>query len=277
MTSIFPKIDSNVMAVTWAPLVIRPIPNGPESFVAAIVARSRSGEVGCHSLVDRGRIGALFQNRDGTFGAVVDASVASLRHHLESQIKFEGWSSPFEGVALGSPTLTYVHRFSDVYGMAAKACSVFGNTGQFDVAPVEPTEAAGPWGESVTDLLKRMRPALSNSINAQLALGGARHMITFTFYGVRLAANFVLLNPGRLANSLREARAHLWNLSLVAEAPDLLIRPNQLELFAGVRTDDRRAQGVIEELALEAKFRHVTVSRVESAEQAAEQIVAKAA
>ena len=277
MASIFPKIDSNAMDVMWAPLIVKPVPNGPESVVAAIVARSRSGEVGCHSLVDRGRINALFQSRAGTLGAVVDASIASLRRHLESQIEFEGWSSPFEGVALGNPTRTYVHRFSDVYGMAAKTCSVFGNIRQFDEPRAEPTDAPGPWGESVTDLLKRMRPALSNSVDAQLALGGARHTITFTFYGVRLAANFVLLNPSRLANSMREARAHLWNLSLVAEAPDLLIRPNQLELFAGVRTDDQRAQGVIEELAIEAKFRQVAVTRVESAEQAAEQIVAKAA
>ena len=100
---------------------------------------------------------------------------------------------------------------------------------------------------------------------------------TFTFFGVNLAANFVLLNPQRLTTSLREARAHLWNLSLVADAPDLLFRPSRLELLTGVRSEDERIPGVIEELAFEGGFRRVNVTRVESTEQAAEQIAAKAA
>ena len=277
MTSIFPKIDANTMAVKWAPLIVKPISDGPESFVAAIAAHAQEGQAGCLPLADRRRVSALFQYRADRFGAVIDASLASLRNHLKSRMDLDSWSSPFEGVALGTPSTAYVRRFSDVFGMAAKTCSVFGDTRQFEETPTEPVAGAGAWEESVTDLLKRMRPALSNSIDAQLALAGARHTLTFTFYGVHLAANFVLLNPGRLAASLREARAHLWNLSLVAEAPDLLIRPSRLELFAGVRTDDPRSQGAIEELAFEARCRQVRVTRVESSEHAAEQIAARAA
>ena len=276
MTSIFPKSDSNVVAVRWAPLIIKPIPFGPESCVAAIAAQAQSGEVGCQRLADRRRVSALFQDQADHFGAVIDASLASLQSHLKNRIGLDGWSSPFEGVALGRPSTAYVRRFGDVFGLAARTYSVFGHPGQFEAVD-EPSAGPGPWEDSVAELLRKMRPALSNSINAQLALAEARHTITFTFYGVHLAANFVLLNPGRLAASLREARAHLWNLSLVAEAPDLLIRPGRLELLAGLSTDDSRASGVIEELAFEARCRHVSVTRVDSSEHAAEQICAMAA
>ena len=277
MTISFPKIDPTALRVVWAPLLVRPIARGPECFVAAIAAQSHSGQVGAYPLFDRRRVGVLFEDHADTLTGVLDASLDSLRRHLESKIALDGWSSPFEGVALGNPATAYVHRFSDVFEVAARMCSAFGSLRQFDQTPREPRDSRGPWTHSVPDLLRSMKPALSNSINAELALAGAGHAMTFTFYGVQLAANFVLLNPQRMAASMREARAHLWNLSLVAEAPDLLIRPNRLELFAGVRIDDSRARGVIEELVVEAKCRHVGVTRVESSEHAAEQIVAMAA
>ena len=276
MTISFPTVDPTALQVVWAPLLVRPIAQGPECFVAAIAAHSNSGEVGCYPLVDRRRMSALSRDHVDTLSGVVDASVDSLRRHLESQIDLDGWLSPFEGVTLGNPATAYVHKFSEVFGVAARVCSAFGDLRQFDETYSEPKAVEDPWAESVPELLGRMTPTLSNSINAQLALAGAGHAMTFTFYGVHLAANFVLLNPQRMAASMREARAHLWNLSLVAEAPDLLIRPGRLELFAGLRVDDSRTRGGIEELAVEAKWRHVGVTRVESSEHAAEQIVALA-
>ena len=277
MTTVFPAIDPTAMPVAWAPLIVRPIAQGPERFVAAIAARSQSGEAGCYPLMDGRRMRALFPESANTVGAIVDASMASLRRHVSSQVGLDGWSSPFEGVSLGSPSMTYVRRFRDVYGFAARACSAFGDTGQFDGSASQQSGEPGPWEDSVPDLLKRIDPSLANSINAQLALAGTRHTITFTFYGVNLAANFVLLSSRRMAASLREARAHLWNLSLVAEAPDLLIRPERLELLAGVTDEGPRTLGVIEELAFEARCRHVDVIPVDSSEHAAQQIVARAA
>ncbi|MDE0177017.1 MAG: hypothetical protein OXP36_00340, partial [Gammaproteobacteria bacterium] len=127
MTSIFPKIDPGLMPVNWAPLVVKPFPYGPEAFVAAIAAHAQSGEMGCRSLLSPARIGALFGDRASLLGAVVDGSLASLRRHLRTRREFDGWSSPFEGVDLGEPTLTYVLSFTDVYAMAGKTCSIFGD------------------------------------------------------------------------------------------------------------------------------------------------------
>ncbi|MDE0444083.1 MAG: hypothetical protein OXL38_18485 [Gammaproteobacteria bacterium] len=219
----------------------------------------------------------LFQQRTDRIGAVIDASVASLRGHLESTLTLDGWESPFDGVHLGNSSTVYASRLSDAFVMAAKSCSVFGEPRILQEVGESAVQDPGPWEAPVADVLHRMRPGLSNSIDAQLAVGTTQHTVTFTFYGVNLAANFVLLNPQRLTASLREARAHLWNLSLIADAPDLLFRPSRLELLAGVRNEDARMKGVIEELAYEAGFRRVNVTRVESTEQAAEQIVALAA
>lgn len=277
MEGVFPQIDPSNVAVRWAPLVVRPITTGPECFVAAIAAHARTGEIGCHRLADGRRMRTLFQQRTDRIGAVIDASVASLRGHLESTLTLDGWESPFDGVHLGNSSTVYASRLSDAFVMAAKSCSVFGEPRILQEVGESAVQDPGPWEAPVADVLHRMRPGLSNSIDAQLAVGTTQHTVTFTFYGVNLAANFVLLNPQRLTASLREARAHLWNLSLIADAPDLLFRPSRLELLAGVRNEDARMKGVIEELAYEAGFRRVNVTRVESTEQAAEQIVALAA
>ncbi|MCE2461652.1 MAG: hypothetical protein J4F38_12855 [Pseudomonadales bacterium] len=277
MAGFFPDIDARNVAVRWTPLVVRPIASGPECFVAAIAANARTGEVGCHRLVDGRRMRTLFHDGASRLGAVVDASVASLRNHLESRLELDGWQSPFDGVYLGNGSTVYVRRFRDAFEMAARTCAVFGEPGLLDGAHDEGLPESDPWKAPVADVLRELRPELSNSVDAQLALATTEHTITFTFFGVNLAANFVLLNPQRLTTSLREARAHLWNLSLVADAPDLLFRPSRLELLTGVRSEDERIPGVIEELAFEGGFRRVNVTRVESTEQAAEQIAAKAA
>ncbi|MCY3620905.1 MAG: hypothetical protein OXH68_04240 [Gammaproteobacteria bacterium] len=219
----------------------------------------------------------LFHDGASRLGAVIDASVASLRSHLESRLELDGWQSPFEGVSLGNGSTVYVRRFNDAFAIAAKTCAVFGEPGIMDEVVDDDLLEPDPWKTPVADVLRELRPQLSNSVEAQLSLATTEHTITFTFFGVNLAANFVLLNPQRLTTSLREARAHLWNLSLVADAPDLLFRPNRLELLTGVRSEDERMRGVIEELAFEGGFRRVNVTRVDSTEQAAEQIVAKAA
>ena len=215
----FPQRDPMNVAVRWAPLLVCPIPWGHERFVAAIAAKGRAGEIGCLRLIDGRRMNALFQNRSAQIGAVVDASVESMRDYLENAVELDGWHSPFEGVHLGDESTVYVRRFSDAFPMAAKLCAAFGELKFPEQVGANPV-AAGPWQTTVTDLLRQRCPGLSNSIDAQIALGTTRHTISFTFYGVDLAANFVLLNPQRLAASLREARAHLWNLSLIADAPE---------------------------------------------------------
>ena len=283
MTGAFPNVAPNGLTVYWAPLLIRPIASGPECFVAAIAAVTETGETACRRLVDARRLKAMFGDGFPSLGAVSDASIASLENHLKAsapgqkschESQFRSWTSPFQGVRLGEANAACVATFNDVFSRAAQLCSAFGdeypNIGSF------PTPEAQRWSVPVTEIVKKLKPQLSNSLNAQLQLSATGHAITFTFFGSSLAANVVVLNTQRMALSLREARAHLWNLSLVADAPDLLIKPSRLELFTGVREENARVRGAIEELAFEASSRSVNVSRVESSEDAARQIVAKA-
>ena len=270
MNDLFPKVDPLAFAVKWAPLLIEPIPHGPERFVAAIAAAADTGESLCLRRLDRSRISALFGDAGPTLAAVVDASVDSLHRHLEQGNGLEDWTPAFNGVYIGQVAVAYVTRFRDIFGMAAKVCSAVTSNSARAKSSVD-------WGSKVADQVKRIQPSLSNSINAQLRLGATGHVFTFTFYGVNLAANVVVLNSQRLGQSMREAKSHLWNLSLLQDAPDLLIKPQRLELLSGAREDDAKTREAIDELASEAIRRSVEVSRVESAEDAARQIVAKAA
>ena len=283
MISAFPVPVSDGLNVHWAPLLIHPIADGPECFVAAVVAVSETGEVGCRRLVDGRRLKGLFRDAFPSMGAVVDASVASLDNYFKasapqrrptSDLAFQRWRSPFQGVRLGESSTVYVAKFGDAFDRAALLCSAFGAE-HLQAADSAATEASR-WVEPVGEAVKKLRPQLSNCINAALQLS-ATEAVTFTFFGANLAANVVVLSPQRMSLSMREARAHLWNLSLLADAPDLLIKPSRLQLLAGVREESARVRGAIEELAIEAGRRSVGVSRVDSSADAARQIVAMAA
>ena len=284
MNSAFPTATPKGLTVHWAPLLIHPIADGPECFVAAIAATTETGESVCRRLVDGRRLKAMFRDSFPSLGAVIDASVTSLGNHLNAAVaqqtpvrasSLRRWSSPFQGVRLGEPDTIFVSRFSDAFARAALLCSAFGGE-QLGVTSFV-TPEANRWAEPVAAVVKKLRPQLSNSLNAQLRLSATEHAITFTFFGTSLAANVVVLSSQRMALSMREARAHLWNLSLLADAPDLLIKPARLELFAGVREEGAQVRNAIEELALEAGRRAVSVSRVESSEDAARQIIAMTA
>lgn len=285
MNDAFPSVPLTGLNVYWAPLVIEPVPNSPERFVAAIAAVSETGESGFRPLVNRQRLKAMFGSASVALGGVVDTGIASLQSYLATNGPVQAqrrapalrdWSSPLQGVYLGDSHVTYVSSFGDVFPRAARQCSVFGS-GLLDAEHQDTVTPHHPWAVPVVDVLKKLKPQLSNSLNAPVRLRTTDHAIRFTYYGVTLAANVVVLSPRRMAASLREARAHLWNLSLVADVPDLLIRPINLELLTGVTEDNPQTRSAIEELAFEARGRSVNVSRVESSEDAARQIIAKAA
>ena len=275
MKSMFPEIDQNAIRVRWAPLVVEPIPLAPERFVAAIVATTSTGEFACHRLLDGRRLKDLVGEGADSLSAVIDVSSASLSRHLHQSNDLGDWKSPFEGVRLGGDSINYVRRFHDIFTMAAPLCSAFGN--QVLQLGQEAPGSKKLWDVPVVDHVKKIKPNLSNSLNAQLRFSSSQHTVTFTYFGTKLAANVVVLNSQRMAMSLREARAHLWNLSLLADVPNLLFKPDRLALLAGVQLDGKKVREAIEELTFEASRRDVVVSRVESSEDAARRIISMAA
>lgn len=275
MMSMFPEIDQNAIRVRWAPLVVEPIPLAPERFVAAIVATTSTGEFAFHRQLDRRRLKELVGEGADGLSAVIDVSSASLARHLEQSNEMGDWKSPFDGVYLGGNSINYVRRFNDIFAIASPLCSVFAK--QVLQLGQEVAVSKKPWDVPVIEHIRKIRPNLANSLNAQLQFSSSQHTVTFTYFGTKLAANVVVLNSQRMAMSLREARAHLWNLSLLTDAPSLLFKPDRLELLTGVQLDGKKVREAIEELTFEASRRDVFVSRVESSEDAARRIISIAA
>lgn len=279
----FPTATANGVNVTWAPLVVEPVPGGPERFVAAIAAVSETGETACRRLVDRRRLRTVFGSASPSLSATADTAVASLGRYLEVNGPTQAgqgvpdlcsWRSPLQGVYLGESRAAYVARFSDVFLRAEQFClanvPAFDSGNESDAQP--PISVRG-----VVKVVKERSPQLANSLDAEVVLHTTEHAIRFTFYGARLAANVVVLNASRMTTSLREARAHLWSLSLVADATGLLFKPSHLELLTGVTEDSAQTRSALDELAFEGQRRSVNVSRVASSEDAAMRIIAQAA
>ena len=270
----FPQVTSSDVRTTWAPLMVEPIIKGPERLVAAVAAISDQGEIGFQRRIDKKRGDALFGSSSRMLGGMIDASLESLNAHLRANGQLRGWRNPFVGVYLGEHCVDYVPSFDAIFELAAQLCSLLGSTPPH-TAPVAVRRRG--WAEEVGGLVKQLRPGFSNCVNAQLRLTPKDHTVTFTFYGVHLAANVVSLHPGRLTAALREARAHLWNLNLLADAPELLFHPERLELLACTAEDSPDTADAIEELAWEASRRQVEVFSMRTPEDAAHHIVAHAA
>ena len=76
---------------------------------------------------------------------------------------------------------------------------------------------------------KCFRPTVSlvRNFNVLLPLGDHYEPAAFTFLSADFAANIVTLAPSRLNKSMEDARAKLWTLSLLDDAPNYLFRPQE--------------------------------------------------
>lgn len=95
------------------------------------------------------------------------------------------------------------------------------------------------------------------------------------------AANLTSLEPGKLKRQPEDARAKLWSLHLLADAPNYLFKPEVRELLAGVNVkEDHPKRNIVmeavEELRDEAERRDIEVTQVNSVQTAAQHILDRA-
>ena len=117
---------------------------------------------------------------------------------------------------------------------------------------------------------------LRDHLDVRVHLGQYDSPAQFTFLDAFFAANLVTFSTSNLKRRVEQARAGLWNLSLLKDGP-VLFRPERRELLAGTELSDEpvspNVREAIDEISDEASRRDVLVTELPSPEAVAEHIL----
>ena len=264
----------------WAPILLEPIPGSGERIAVALMGCNAGGECEFLPLVDPKIASACFRDQSGYIKDVVDLTIESCKSALRSGVAPTDWEPPLEGVFLGAIQAVEASSLPELLHLAAPLASFLyrepSSRNQYSNRPEKV-----PWELQVQEQVLQVNQRFDRNFNVLLHLGDHYEPATFSFLSADFAANIVTLAPKRLNRSMEDARAKLWTLSLLADAPNYLFRPKNRELLTGMSAaeDDPKLSKVreaAEELNDEAQRRGISVFPFSSPDAAAKRILDRA-
>lgn len=269
----------SLQEVKGATLFIDPNPGSGERIAMAVALIDALGVVRCWPTLTPKRFRSVFgSEREGLLDAAHFA-LSSVERHLSNGGTLEQWQSPLVGIYLDSPRNYYAADVDDLRRVALGAVSAFFNADQPGDAS-DDHSGSGVKEEPVGYVIRTLKPSLERFVNRAAFLGSTPYETRFTFLSPTFAANYVRLAPKSIRQAMTRAKAGLWDLSLLKDAPNMLFKPEVRELIASVAETelaDVETRDALRELIREAELRGVPVIQVRSSREAAERIVAQVA
>ena len=251
-----------------------------ERVAVAVVGCNAAGDREFLPLVNPKTAGVCFRDQAGYVKDVVALTIESCKSALDSGVALSDWEPPLEGVFLGAIQDVEASSLAELLHLAAPLASFLyrepSGRSQHSNRP-----AKVPWEQQVQEQVLQANRQLGRNFNVLLPLGDHYEPAAFTFLSADFAANIVTLAPSRLNKSMEDARAKLWTLSLLDDAPNYLFRPKDRELLTGMNAaeDDPKLSNVreaAEELNDEARRRGISVFPFSSPDAAAKRILDRA-
>ena len=260
------------LATRWAPVLLEPIPGTEERIVIAIAAINES-EMRCSQTIDPAIARAMFRDDRRYIADLIDIVTESLGAHLEHNRSLGQWPPPVEGVSLGSEQESRSSDIDELVRRAGSMSTVF-HGDYFKPQSKEPKPVR--WTEEVTSILINKNERLRDHLKVRVHLGQYDSPAEFTFLDPFFAASLVTFSRSNLKRRVEQARAGLWNLSLLKDGPTLF-RPERRELLAGTEFSDQlvsaNVREAIDEISDEASRRDVLVTELTSPQAVAEHIL----
>ena len=260
---------SDGVPTSWATVVLQPLPGSDERVVVAVAAVSDNGDTRCLRTMDPAHVKAVFRDEHQYVSHLVKFVTDSLDTHLAHARSLDNWVPPVEGVALGARQQGRAADLDDFVRGAASLSTIFYR----DQRQPRATAARRPrWMEVVSAILAEQDERLCAHLDVRVPLGGHDAPATFSFLDSGLAANLVTFSQGNLKDRIEDARAGLWSLSLLADAP-YLFRPERKELLAGTDVEpEPQVREAVDEITEEAARRSVLVTKLATPEAVAHHI-----
>ena len=258
----------------WATVLLQPLSGSGERIVVAVAAINDNGERRCLRTMNPAHAKAIFRDEHHYVSDLITFVTDSLDAHLAHAQSLANWEPPLEGVALGVLQQGNASDIDDFVRGAASLSTIFYS----DQPQPRPTADRRPgWMEVVSAILATQNKRLCAHLDVRVPLGGHDAPATFSFLDSGLAANLVTFSHGNLKARVEEARAGLWSLNLLADAP-YLFRPERKELLAGTDGEpDAQVREAVDEITEEAARRSVLVTELATPQAAADHILEHAA
>lgn len=254
----------------WATVLLQPLPGSAERVVVAVAAVSDNGETRCLRTIDPANVKAVFRDERHYVSDLIKFVTDSLEAHLAHAQSLDNWVPPVKGVALGVRQQGKAADMDDFVKGAASLSTIF-YTDQLPRGAKAVKRRH--WMDAVSAILATQDKRLCAHLDVRVPLGGHDAPATFSFLDAGLAANLVTFSQGNLRARIEDARAGLWSLSLLSDAP-YIFRPERKELLAGTDVEsDARVREAVDEITDEAARRSVRVTKLATPEAVADHIL----
>lgn len=254
----------------WATVLLQPLPGSGEQVVVAVAAVSDDGERRCLRTIDPANVKTVFRDEHQYVSNLISFVTDSLDAHLAHARSLDDWVPPVEGVALGARQQGKAVDIDDFVRGAASLSTIFYRD---QLQPQAMVAKRQRWMDVVSVILAKRNKRLCAHLDVRVPLGGHDAPATFSFLDSGFAANLVTFSQGNLRARVEDARAGLWSLSLLADAP-YIFRPERKELLAGTDVEpDAQVREAVEEIVDEAARRSVLVTQLATPEAVASHIL----
>ena len=254
----------------WATVLLQPLPGSGERVVVAVAAVGDNGETRCLRTINPASVKAIFRDEHHYVSQLIEFVTESLDVHLAHTRSLDNWVPPVEGVALG---VRQQGKAADIDHFVRRAASLSTIFYSDQLQPGVTAARRRRWMDVVSVILETQNKRLCAHLDVRVPLGGHDVPATFSYLDSGLAANLVTFSRGNLKARIEDARAGLWSLSLLADAP-YIFRPERKELLAGTDGEpDARVREAVDEITDEAARRSVLVTKVATPEAVADHIL----
>jgi hypothetical protein len=276
MMSFESYLPGNVQDSRWAPIYFEPIPMSGERIAIALIATRSDGEFKCVSLINPKQLGTLFKAANNYVKNVLSLVIESCASHCANSNTLEDWQVPISGVYLGVVNEAKSASLDDLVMHASPMTSFLDHPPVEHDTNIKPREVN--WAKSVADIVLLSNARYKQNLNVSLFLGNHEMPAIFTFYSPDLAASLVPITHNKLKQKVEEARAKLWSLDMLSDAPNFLFKPSRRELLAACEPNEQDSKKnlifeAVEELRDEASRRGVELADVSSPADAAGHIL----
>ncbi len=247
--------------IWWAPVYVEPIAGSGERVIVAVVGVSSDGSAACLRTFNPRTASAFFGESASYGNMLIGTVVEELDRFAKTNVGFENWSPPFGGVHLGQSTTARGDDLLAVLGGAATlVCTSYQGRDNVLQSATRPS-----FGHEVRAGLLQRDHRLEPFLDVKVHLTNQDQQAVFSFLNPRYAANIVVV-PSARTPSMNRAKAALWNLDLLADAPAYLFRPETRELILGVNSvdPDPSVRSAVAEITDEAGRRDLAVVECES-------------
>ena len=272
-----PRLSERESLTFWAPILLEPLLGSEERVTVALVAVNAAGETGIFSMTNPETAKIHFRDEAKYVLDIINVTLDSCKSALQQGVNLSEWQPPLEGVFLGAVRETLASSPSEFLRSAAPLSSfVYRDPLGDDQQSTSRPKAR--WGARVRNKVLKANMELKRNFDVRIHLGNHDAPAVIGFIYRSFAANLATLSGKKLSEQLREARAKLWTLNLLQDAPNFLFKPEKRELLTGIEAqeDDPRRhliQEAAEELGEEGARRGVSVMRMGSVEEAAQHLL----